>query len=81
MCQQTQCTLCNRSLRIEIISPLPNLKYIISGRNPSTRYGGLFCSSYCGAKYIKDIEDALKYYKKYGTRIRLIQRWWRKLAS
>jgi hypothetical protein len=80
MCQ-TQCTLCNRSLRIEIISPFPNFKYKISERNPSTRYGGMFCSAYCGAKYAKITEDTIKNYKKQGTRIKVIQRWWRRLAS
>ena len=76
MCQ-TQCTLCNRSLRIEIISPLPNLKFKISNRNIATCYGGLFCSSYCGAQYTKGVEEILNYYKKYITRIKRIQRWWR----
>ena len=80
MCDQMQCTLCNRSLRIEIISPFPNFKYKISNRNIGTCYGGLFCSSYCGAKYTKEVQKTLNYYKKYITRIKKIQMWWRKLA-
>ena len=81
MCEQTQCTLCKRSLRIEIISPLPNLKFKISNRNIATCYGGLFCSSYCGAKYTENVNKTLKYYKNYITRIKKIQMWWRELAS
>ena len=77
MCQQTQCTLCKRSLKIEIISPFPNFKYKISSRNIVTSYGGLFCSSYCGAKYANEVEKTINYYKKYITKIKRIQGWWR----
>ena len=77
MCQQTQCTQCNRSLRIEILSPLPNLKFKISNRNIATCYGGLFCCSYCGEQYVRGVQKILDYYKKYLTRIKRIQRWWR----
>jgi len=77
---QTQCTLCTRSLRIEIISPFPNFKYKISSRNNTTCYGGLFCSSYCGSKYIKNVDEILKNYKYKTKSIKMIQRWWRKLT-
>jgi len=78
---QTQCTYCERSLRIEIISPYPNLKYIISKRNPTTPYGGMFCSSYCGTSHIRHVESVLKRYKFNIKKVRNIQQWWRRIAN
>ena len=78
---QTQCTYCERSLRIEIISPYPNLKYIISKRNPTTPYGGMFCSSYCGTSHIRHVESVLKRYKCNIKKVRNIQQWWRRIAN
>ena len=74
---QTQCTRCNRSLRIEIISPLPNFKYKISTRNPTSKYGGKFCCSYCSVEYSTDIDKILKKYKYCNENIEKIQNWWR----
>lgn len=78
---QTQCTYCERSLRIEIISPFPNLKYIISKRNPTTRYGGKFCSSYCGTSHIRHVESMLKRYKYNIKKIKRIQQWWKTITN
>jgi ribosomal protein L34E len=78
---QTQCSYCERSLRIEIISPFPNLKYIISKRNPTTPYGGMFCSSYCGTSHIKHVESILKRYKFNIKKVRNIQQWWRRITN
>ena len=78
---QTQCTHCERSLRIEILSPYPNFKYRISNRNNTTRYGGLFCSSHCGTRYIEKIDNMLYGYKFKMKEVKMIQRWWRRLTS
>mgnify|MGYP006414254355 CR=1 FL=1 len=78
---QTQCTYCERSLRIEIISPFPDLKYIISKRNPTTRYGGMFCSSYCGTSHIRNVESMLKRYKYNIKKIKRIQQWWKIITN
>lgn len=75
---QTQCTYCNRSLRIEVISPLPNFKYKISSRNVTTKYGGKFCCTYCSVEYIKGVESMLGRYKHCSKYIKQIQDWWRK---
>lgn len=76
---QSQCTRCRRSLRIEVISPLPNFKYKISNRNPTSKYGGKFCCSYCSVEYSTDIDNMLKRYKFCSNYIIKIQRWWRKI--
>ena len=78
---QSQCTRCNRSLRIEVISPLPNFEYRISSRNPTSKYGGKFCCSYCSLEYSSNIDKMLKRYKYSSEKIEKIQEWWRKLAS
>ena len=78
---QTQCTYCNRSLRIEVISPLPNFKYKISTRNPTSKYGGKFCCSYCSAEYSTNIDNLLKRYEHCNKYIKKIQEWWRKFKS
>jgi len=78
---QTQCTHCGRSLRIEIISPFPDFKYIISKRNPTTQYGGMFCSSYCGTSHIRNVESMLKRYKYNIKKIRKIQQWWMRITN
>lgn len=76
---QELCTLCTNSLRIEIISPFPNFKYRISSRNNTTCYGGLFCSSYCGAKYIRGVENMLESHKfNHMKQVVMIQRWWKR---
>lgn len=77
---QTQCTHCERSLRIEILSPYPNFKYKISDRNNTTRYGGIFCSSHCGTRYIKKIQNMLYGYKFKMKEVKRIQHWWRRLT-
>ena len=41
--QQEHCDLCNRCLRIKIISVTPNIIYEVYG-NPSSEFGGIFCS-------------------------------------
>ena len=77
---QELCTLCTNSLRIEIISPFPNFKYRISSRNNTTCYGGLFCSSHCGTKYIRCVENMLENHKfNHSKQVVRIQRWWRDL--
>ena len=77
---QERCTLCTRSLRIEIISPFPNFKYKISSRNNTTGYGGLFCSSHCGAKYIRGVKEMLEDYEfNHNKSVIKIQRWWKKI--
>ena len=78
---QTQCTHCERSLRIEILSPFPNFRYKISNRNNTTCYGGIFCSSHCGKRYIEKIEDMLFTYKLKMKEVKKIQRWWKRLTS
>ena len=50
--QQEHCHLCNRSLRIKIISVTPNIIYEVYG-NPSSEFGGIFCSSSCSLSYTK----------------------------
>ena len=77
---QERCTLCSRSLRIEVISPFPNFKYKISSRNNTNCYGGLFCSSHCGTKYIKGVEDMLECYEfNHYKEVIKIQKWWKKM--
>jgi hypothetical protein len=78
---QTQCTHCERSLRIEIISPYPNFKYKISKMNNTTCYGGLFCSSHCAMRYIEKIENMLHAYKFKMKEVKMVQRWWIRLTS
>ena len=56
--QKERCDLCKRFLRIKIISANP-IKYEIYG-NPTSQYGGLFCSSYCSLNYTKIIKKKLK---------------------
>ena len=56
--QQEHCDLCKRSLRIKIIRGNP-IKFEIYG-NSTSKYGGLFCSSYCSLTYTKNISKKKK---------------------
>jgi len=80
MVEREKCLLCCRGLKIEIISPLPNLKYVISDRNITTIYGGIFCCYSCGRKHIQNIEKMLLKYKKKIIQVIRIQRWWKELT-
>ena len=54
--QQEHCDLCNRCLRIKIISVKPTIIYEIYG-NPSSEFGGIFCSATCSLNYTKKIRQ------------------------
>jgi len=77
---RTQCTHCEGSLRIEIIEPFPNLKYKISERNHTSHYGGIFCCSHCGKRYIEKVENLLIEFKCKIKEVKKIQRWWKILT-
>ena len=57
--QQEHCDLCNRSLRIKIISVTPNIIYEVYG-NPSSEFGGIFCSTTCSINYSEKIKKLNK---------------------
>ena len=57
--QQEHCDLCNRCLRIKIISVTPTIIYEIYG-NPSSEFGGIFCSSTCSLSYTKYMKKKTK---------------------
>lgn len=57
--QQEHCDLCKRSLRIRILSVKPSIVYEIYG-NPTSEYGGLFCSASCSLIYCKNIRRQKK---------------------
>ena len=57
--QQEHCDLCNRCLRIKINSVTPTIIYEIYG-NPSSEFGGIFCSASCSLNYTKKIKKQQK---------------------
>ena len=57
--QQEHCDLCNRCLRIKIITVSPTITYEVYG-NPSSEFGGLFCSTTCSLNYTKKIRKKNK---------------------
>jgi len=57
--QQEHCDLCKRCLRIKIISVSPTIIYEIYG-NPTSQYGGIFCSTTCSLNYTKKIRKKNK---------------------
>ena len=59
--QQEHCDLCKRSLRIKIISVSPTIIYEIYG-NPSSQFGGIFCSRTCSLNYTKYMKKREKKY-------------------
>ena len=59
--QQEHCDLCKRCLRIKIISISPTIIYEIYG-NPTSQYGGIFCSRTCSLNYTKLIKKRHKTY-------------------
>ena len=60
--QQEHCDLCNRCLRIKIISGAPDIIYEVYG-NPSSEFGGIFCSSTCSLSYTKYMKKKQKIIK------------------
>ena len=57
--QQEHCDLCKRCLRIKIISVSPTIIYEIYG-NPTSQYGGIFCSSTCSLNFTKYMKKLKK---------------------